>query len=59
MVRLNSIFVHFPKVLENGMTSFKSKTNNMSHLELPNTENVSFNSGYMVSYSLLFLHSNV
>ena len=26
--------------------SFQSNTDNTSHLELPNTENVSFNKGY-------------
>ena len=38
MVRFHSIFLNFLK-------TDKSKPDNTSHLELPNTENVSFNKG--------------
>ena len=44
MVRFHSIFLHFSKVLE-WDASFKSKTNDTSHLELPNNENASVNKG--------------
>ena len=42
MVRFLIIFLNF---LREWNVSFKSKINNTSHLELPNTENVSFNEG--------------
>ena len=37
--------------------SFKSRTDNTSHLELPNTENVSLSKGY-ANLVFIFLHLN-
>ena len=44
MVRFHSVFLNFPKVLQNEMHPLNLKTDSTSHLEQPNTENVSFNS---------------
>ena len=39
------MFWSFLIMLMNGNVSFKSRTDNTLHLELPNTENISFNKG--------------
>ena len=38
-------FLEFSDNLNEWKVSFKSRTDNTSHLELPNTENVSFHKG--------------
>ena len=46
MVIFHNIFLNSLMVLLNEMHSFRSNTDSTSHLELLNTENVSFSKGY-------------
>ena len=45
MGNIPQYLLEFSKILKKWNASFKSKTDDTSHLEVPNTENVSFNNG--------------
>ena len=51
----SNIFFEFSESLSGWNVSFKCNTDSTSHLELPNTENVSFSKGYAKFYIAILM----
>ena len=55
ILEYSTVFLEFSDNLNEWKASFKSRTDSISHLELPNTENVSLIKGYAKLFLLSLL----